>query len=91
MKTCLLILIILRSLSATAQYEGTVNIMPLVNFNAVLNRLGLNEAGMGLGCNVSFFAKRKLQLLFEGGTDRFIGDKLLRIDPVTRKFRQIIQ
>src|SRR5688500_9448095 len=78
-----LILFTCVSLSSAAQFDRAVRIAPIINFNVVLNGLGQNDAGMGLGLNASFFAKHKLQLLIESGTDRFIGDKVLRIDPVS--------
>lgn len=83
MRMRVLILFTCVSFSSAAQFDRSVRITPIINFNVVLNGLGQNDAGMGLELNASFFAKHKLQLLIESGTDRFIGDKVLRIDPVS--------
>jgi hypothetical protein len=62
--------------SCFAQFDKQVVARATANFNIVLDGLGTNDAGVGLGLDISFFSKRKLQLVLEGSGDWFIGDKL---------------
>lgn len=77
-----LIITITCFLSATSygQFDNSLTLMASGNFDFKTKGLALNDAGFGIGFDVSFFSKRKLQLLLETNTDWFIGDKLLQID-----------
>ncbi len=50
------------------------------NFSFLTNRIGQNDAGIGLSVAANAFAKRPLQLKAEASLDHFIGDKLLYRD-----------
>ncbi len=64
------------SCKAYCQFEKPFNLVASVNADFGLKGLANNEVGMGAGVEAFLFAKNKLQLLVEGGAERFIGDKL---------------
>lgn len=67
------------------QFDKFVTVRATGHLNAVLKGLGLNEVGAGVGLDASLFSKGRLQLLFEGSTNHFLGDKALRIDSFSGK------
>jgi hypothetical protein len=81
--------ILLFSLSAVTacfgQFQKPVTFRATANFNIALGGLATNDAGIGLGLDAAFFSKNRLQALFETSADRFVGDKLLILDPITNK------
>ena len=85
MKQFLLALLGLPTVSCFGQFNKALTIRPTAHINIVLNGLGMNDAGGGLGLDVSFFSRHRLQVLIETSADGFIGDKLLHIDTVTEE------
>ena len=83
MKHFLLLLFCLATLSGFGQFNKAVTIRATAHINIVLNGLGTNEAGAGLGLDAALFSKHRLQAIIETSADGFIGDKLLFIDSIT--------
>lgn len=71
--------------TAFSQFNKPVSASTTARLSAVINGLATNEAGYGVGVDVAFFSKNRVQLLVESSWDCFIGDKLLVIDPVSGK------
>ena len=71
--------------SCFGQFDKLVTFQAKANFNIALNGLATNDAGIGVGFDASFFSKSRLQAIIEASADRFFGDKLLIIDPVSGK------
>jgi hypothetical protein len=65
------------------QFDKFVTLRATGHLNVLLNGLGMNEIGAGIGLDASLFSKGRLQMLFEGSTNHFTGDKSLRIDSIT--------
>ena len=76
---------IITVISCFGQFEKATTFRATANFNIVLDGLATNDAGVGLGLDASFFSKSRLQALIETSADRFIGDKLLVVNPTTGK------
>lgn len=85
MKNLFLILFSITSVSCFGQFDRATTLRATANFNIVLEGLATNDAGVGLGLDASLFSKKRLQALIETSVDRFIGDKLLVVDPATGK------
>lgn len=85
MKRLLILLFAITTLTCFGQLNESVSLRATGNINAVLKGLGANSIGAGLGLDVSFFSKHRLQALVETSTDRFMGDKMLVFDSATGK------
>jgi hypothetical protein len=83
MKPILVIATVLITYCCDAQFNRSIEIMPVVNINVVIDGLGYNDAGIGPAIGASFFAKHRLQLFVDAGHDRFFGDKGYEIDDGT--------
>lgn len=79
-KSIIVILFSTCTLSCFAQFDKSITYRATANFNAVLNGLATNDAGIGVGLDASLFSKYRLQALIETSAERFIGDKLLITD-----------
>jgi hypothetical protein len=75
MKPLHLFLALLMTLSATAQREKPVSLRFTGQFDFGVRGMSLNDAGMGVQTGVSLFARKQLQLLAEGVSHWYIGDK----------------
>lgn len=73
------------AVSCFAQFDKPISIRATGNFNVALRGLGVDDAGVGLGLDASFFSKHRLQALVETSLDHFFGDKSLYIDTLTGK------
>jgi hypothetical protein len=84
MKYFLTTIVMLFSLNVCfGQFDKFVTIRATGHFNVLLNGLGYNEVGLGGGLDFSLFSKGRLQMLFEGSTAHFVGDKVLYFDTLT--------
>ena len=71
--------------TALGQFSRPISLSATTRFHVTVDGLATNDAGYGVGINAAFFSQQRLQLLVESSWDRFIGDKLLVVDPVTGK------
>ncbi|HEX2534850.1 MAG TPA: hypothetical protein VHK69_13990 [Chitinophagaceae bacterium] len=83
MNVKMLLIASLISGSCFAQFNRSVTLRAMANINLAKSGLGNNDAGAGLGLDASFFSRKRLQVLVEAAGDRFIGDKMLEVDPLT--------
>lgn len=72
---------LLLTLSCFAQREKPVSLRFTGQFDFAVRGMGLNDAGMGVQTAVSFFARKRLQLLAEAGSHWYMGDKSLTLGP----------
>jgi hypothetical protein len=63
-----------------AHSQKNYSITASSNFSFLTNRIGNNDAGIGLSVAANAFATRPFQLKAEASLDHFIGDKLLYRD-----------
>ncbi|MEJ7912443.1 MAG: hypothetical protein WKF70_04765 [Chitinophagaceae bacterium] len=83
MKQVLSVFFTIFQLSCLAQFDKPLSVRATANFNGVREGLATNDAGFGLGLDVSFFSTHRLQALIETSADWFVGDKLLVINATT--------
>jgi len=81
MKTLFVVLFCLAVTTAFGQVRKPIALSTTARFNVTVDGLANHDAGYGVGIDASFFSKHRLQLLVESSADRFIGDKLLVVDP----------
>jgi hypothetical protein len=80
MKPLHLLLALLITLSATAQREKPVSLRFSGQFDFGVKGMSLNDAGLGVQTAVTLLAKNRVNLLAEGGSHWYIGDKQYVMD-----------
>lgn len=80
MKPLPLTIALLLSLGSLAQREKPVSLRFTGQFDFSVRGMALNNAGMGVNTGISFFAKKRVNLLTEAHSHWYIGDKQLIID-----------
>ena len=85
MKYLLLIIISISSLPCFGQAAKFIDLQVIGNINFKTRGLATNDAGVGINLDAALFSTHKLQLLVEGSSAVFIGDKLLVTDSMERK------
>ena len=85
MKTLIILVCSFLSTKSYCQFDKSFSLITSANLNLKTKGLATNDAGVGISLDALLFAKHKLQLLVETGTDKFIGDKLFIVDDQGRQ------
>ena len=85
MKILLILVFSFLSTKSYCQFDKSFSLIASANLNLKTRGLATNDAGVGISLDALLFAKHKLQLLVETGTDKFIGDKLFIVDDKGRQ------
>lgn len=80
MRPLTLMVTILLSLSCWGHREKPLSVRFAGQFDFAVRGMAMNDAGMGAMAGLSVFARQRVQLLAEGGSHWYIGDKQYIMD-----------
>ena len=85
MKILLILVFSFLSNKSYCQFDKSLSFIASANLNFKTRGLATNDAGVAMSLDALLFAKHKLQLFVETGTDKFFGDKLFIVDDQGRQ------